>query len=52
MLVMKEANRIYEINDNMSREELAARFALLKDSTEETTLASSEEEPKAKPLAS
>lgn len=50
VLVMKEVNKIYEINDNMTMEEFAEIFAWLRNSTEETALVSDEDKRERKSL--
>lgn len=49
---LNRTNRIYEINDDMTKEELAERFALLRASTEESSITTEKEKPVSSPLAS
>lgn len=53
VLVMREANKLYEINDSMSKTELAELFEMMRSCTEETVFTSdNKEDTMVKPVAS
>lgn len=50
---MREANKLYEINDSMSKTELAELFEMMRSCTEETVFTSdNKEDTMVKPVAS